>query len=88
MAEPGNVPMGEVQMWHHIGSIAQSLNRIANMMEGQERRARENATIAKWYDSLSDPDKKVVVKMMRSLVALEREESDGDARSAAQSTQG
>jgi hypothetical protein len=31
----------EVKMYHDIGSIAQSLNRIANCLEAGEKRARE-----------------------------------------------
>jgi hypothetical protein len=35
------VTIGEQQTWNNIGSIARDLNRIANIMEGKEMRARQ-----------------------------------------------
>jgi len=35
------VSQGEMRMWQDINSIATSLNRIANLMEAAEMRARK-----------------------------------------------
>ena len=43
------ITIGEQQMWHHIGSMAQSLNRIANCMEAEEARKRKQET---WNDDV------------------------------------
>jgi hypothetical protein len=47
------VTQGEMRMWQDINSIASSLNRIANLMEAAEQRARkkDEANTLHWKDA-------------------------------------
>jgi xanthine dehydrogenase molybdopterin-binding subunit B len=58
----------EVRMYADIDAIAQALNRIANCLEANEKRARAQELVP--YSSLlSVEDNKVLQKVYRSLLA-------------------